>query len=398
MSSVARPFRVLLLGVAFALALGPPAAADDIHVVADGLDNPRGLAFGPGGDLYVSESGRGGSECFPNDPNDPDAGNTCFGTSGAVTRVDLDDGDQERIAAGLPSLATPEGTEALGPTDVSFRSRWSHRGFLTIGLGGDPALRDDLPAAGAGMAWLYRLHPDGALDPVADLGAFEAAEDPDAEQSGDEDNTNPNSVAAASRGRAVVADAGGNDVLLVTRDGEISVLGVLPFLDAPAPDIPDFPVPPGTPIPTQPVPTSVALGKDGAVYVGQLVGFPFPAGAANVWRLEPGSDPEIYLSGFTLVVDLAFGKDGSLYVLQIASDSFLAGPTPGALIRVRPDGEREELAAGQLTAPTGVALRGGNAYVSNHGTEPGTGEVVRIRLPQHEDDDDHQDHGDDHDD
>jgi hypothetical protein len=380
--SVARSVRVLMLGAVLALALAPAAgASSDLRVVADGLDNPRGLAFGPGGDLYVAESGRGGSgPCF----SSPETGETCFGTTGAVTVVDLDDGDQERIADGLPSLATPAGTDALGPTDVSFRSRWSHRGFVTIGLGGDPALRDELPPAGAGMAWLYRLGGGGDLDPLADLGAFEAANDPDAALSDGELNTNPNSVAAASRGRAVVADAGGNDVLLVERNGETSVLGVIPFTTALAP--PFLGLPPATEIPVQSVPTAVALGKDGAVYVGQLLGFPFPAGAANVWRIEPGSDPEVYLSGFTLIVDLAFGKDGSLYVLQIASDSFLAGPTPGALIRVRRDGEREELAAGQLTAPTGLALRGGRAYVSNHGSEPGTGEVVRIRLAGRDDD------------
>jgi hypothetical protein len=388
--SVARSVRVLMLGAVFALALGPPAAASsDLRVVADGLDNPRGLAFGPGGDLYVAESGRGGSgPCL----GTPETGETCFGTTGAVTRVDLDDRDQERIADGLPSLATPTGTDALGPSDVSFRSKWSHRGFLTIGLGGDPALRDQLPPEGAGMAWLYRLDARGDLDRLADLGAFETANDPDAALSDGELNTNPNSVAAASRGRAVVADAGGNDVLLVERNGDISVLGVIPFTTALAP--PFLGLPPGTEIPVQSVPTSVALGKDGAVYVGQLLGFPFPAGEANVWRIEPGSDPDVYLSGFTLIVDLAFGKDGSLYVLQIASDSFLAGPTPGALIRVRPDGEREELAAGQLTAPGGLALRGGHAYVSNHGTEPGTGEVVRIRLPGRDDDRDDDEHDD----
>jgi hypothetical protein len=389
-SSVARPVRVLMLGAVFALALGPPAAASsDLRVVARGLDNPRGLAFGPGGDLYVAESGRGGSgPCV----GTPETGETCFGTTGAVTRVDLGDGEQKQIADGLPSLATPAGTDALGPTDVSFRSKWGHRGFLTIGLGGDPALRDELPPEGAGMAWLYRLDARGDLDALADLGAFEAANDPDATLSDGELNTNPNSVAAASRGRAVVADAGGNSVLLVERNGDISVLGVIPFTTALAP--PFLGLPPGTEIPVQSVPTSVALGKDGAVYVGQLLGFPFPADAANVWRIEPGSDPDVYLSGFTLIVDLAFGNDGSLYVLQIASDSFLAGPTPGALIRVRPDGEREELAAGQLTAPGGVALRGRHAYVSNHGTEPGTGEVVRIRLPGDDDDRDDDEHDD----
>jgi hypothetical protein len=36
-------------------------------VVATGLDNPRGLAFGPGGFLYVVEAGRGGDSelCLP---------------------------------------------------------------------------------------------------------------------------------------------------------------------------------------------------------------------------------------------------------------------------------------------------------------------------------------------
>jgi hypothetical protein len=40
-------------------------------VVATGLDNPRGLAFGTDGTLYVAEAGRGGSgPCFTNsEPN-----------------------------------------------------------------------------------------------------------------------------------------------------------------------------------------------------------------------------------------------------------------------------------------------------------------------------------------
>jgi glucose/arabinose dehydrogenase len=31
-----------------------------VKVVADGLDNPRGIGFGPDGALYVAESGSGG--------------------------------------------------------------------------------------------------------------------------------------------------------------------------------------------------------------------------------------------------------------------------------------------------------------------------------------------------
>ena len=37
---------------------GAPA---DVSVFATGLNNPRGLTFGPDGDLYVAEGGLGGS-------------------------------------------------------------------------------------------------------------------------------------------------------------------------------------------------------------------------------------------------------------------------------------------------------------------------------------------------
>ena len=101
-------------------------------------------------------------------------------------------------------------------------------------------------------------------------------------------------------------------------------------------------------------------------------------------RARRGAQP--YATGFTLITDIAFDDDGNLYVVQIASDSFLTDPTPGALIRVTPDGDREELAAGQLTGPYGIAIRGDHAYVTQHAPEPGIGEVVRIALDGDDDD------------
>ena len=44
-----------LLGIAPAFAAGP------FTVVLDGLQSPRGLAFGPGGRLYVAQAGSGGN-------------------------------------------------------------------------------------------------------------------------------------------------------------------------------------------------------------------------------------------------------------------------------------------------------------------------------------------------
>jgi hypothetical protein len=368
-----RLLRVCAIGAA--LALLPAAAADAHHgqqqgvkVVASGLDNPRGLAFGPGG-LYVAEAGRGGAgPC----QTGPEGDQVCFGTSGAVTRVHAWRGGQTRISTGLPSLAATDGSGAIGPSDVSFGR--GPRGFLTIGLGANPAVRDALPAAGAGMATLYRVSPSGGLRPVADLGAFEAANNPAKDQPGDEVDTNPDSVVATHRGRAVVADAGGNDVLSVSRRGRINVLGVIPFSTAGA----GQPVPPGSPI--QSVPTSVVRAPHGGYYVGQLTGFPFPVGGASVWLVRRGQAPQVVVSGLTQITDLAVGEDGSLYVVEIATGSLAGPPTPGALIRVRPDGTREELAAGMLTAPFGLALTRDAAYVSENATSAGTGQVVRIPL------------------
>jgi hypothetical protein len=73
-------------------------------------------------------------------------------------------------------------------------------------------------------------------------------------------------------------------------------------------------------LPTQAVPTSVAVGPDGWISVGQLTGAPFPAGGANVWRVPPdGGTPEICATGFTTIIDLTFDNQGNLYVLEFAS-------------------------------------------------------------------------------
>ncbi len=143
-------------------------------------------------------------------------------------------------------------------------------------------------------------------------------------------------------------------------------------------------LPPGTLIPMDAVPTSVALGPDGHYYVGQLTGFPFPVGGANIYRVPAkGGAPELYAEGFTAIIDVAFGVDGSLYVLEIAKNGLLAAfifnDWTGALIRVAPDGTRTEIAEGSLYAPGGVAVGKDRAlYVTNNSIFSGVGEVLRI--------------------
>ena len=68
-------------------------------------------------------------------------------------------------------------------------------------------------------------------------------------------------------------------------------------------------------------------------------------------------------------------------MLEIAHTGLLSNDPTGALIRVDPDGLRTVIASEGLVFPTGVAIRDGNAYVSNCGVCADIGEVVAIQLP-----------------
>lgn len=379
-SGIGKPLRALANALAGAtccavlLVTAPPAVnAGTLETVATGLNNPRGLNFGPEGALYVAEAGSGGDG-----PCGPGAeGTRCYGASGSITRLDLRRGAQERISTGMPSLAGEDGSFATGPQDIAFLGRGNAR--VTIGFGGNPDQREpQFGAVGADFARVARVVASGHWRLTDDLGAYESAANP----TGDEVDSNPYGILAVP-GKFIVADAGANALNQIAADGSVSTLAVFlnRFVDAP----PFLGLPPGAKIPMDAVPTCVALGPDGAYYVGQLTGFPFPVGGANVYRVPAqGGNPEVFASGFTGIIDVAFGPDGSLYVLEIARNGLLAafngGDWTGALIRVAPDGTRTEIASAGLFAPGGVALDSkGAIYVTNQSISSGSGEVLRLR-------------------
>ena len=347
--------------LALAMVLPIPATVNaraTIEVIASGLFNPRGLAFGPEGALYVAEAGRGGSgPCITGN-----TGTVCYGATGAITRIDpLEPGNQERILTGLPSVAAqPAGAAASGPQDVGFLGRGN--GWVTIGFGNDPALRDQLGPNGANFARLLRFLPNGRFEFVEDLGEYEATANPD----GGLHDTNPFGIAVLPS-RTLYADAGGNALNEVAANGDISTLAVFPNRTIGA-------------VTFQSVPTTVVRGPDGWLYVGQLTGAPFILGAANVYRVPPeGGTPVVYASGFTNIIDIAFGPDGLLYVLEIDANGLATPGSTGALIRIEPGGARTTIASTGLTNPAGIAFSpAGNIYVTNMATSPGGGQVLRI--------------------
>jgi DNA-binding beta-propeller fold protein YncE len=354
-------FRVALvaLGGIGSLVLAGGVFAQAPEVVMSGLDNPRGLAFAPNGALYVAEAGRGGTgPCVV-----AGTGETrCFGTTGAITRLWM--GQQSRVADGLESHALPDGSSASGPNDISFQGVGG--AYITMGLGGDEEFQEAL--GGHYSATVIRMAASGVWKVVADVLDHETEENP----AGGPVDTNPFGV-LAEPGGLLVADAGGNALLSVSPNGTVETLAVFPPLPNPLPFGPPM---------IESVPTAVARGADGVLYVGQLTGFPFVQGLANIYRVLPGHDPVVHCTGFKAIMDLAFGPDGSLYVVENATNAFPPpppfAPNSGRLSRVAPDCTTTPLLEG-LNRPTAVAVGADGAiYVTNNGVTPGAGQVLRI--------------------
>ncbi|MDW8059479.1 MAG: ScyD/ScyE family protein [Thermomicrobium sp.] len=343
--------------------------ARTLETVATGLRNPRGIAVAPDGTIYVAEAGNGGNTvCIPG----PEGSDVCFGNSGAIVRIR--GGSVERPVTGLPSLASPDGRNAVGPQDAIVAPDGTL--YVLVGLGADPADRARLPSSAAHLGQLLRIALNGTLTVVADLAAYEATHDPD----GAGPDSNPYAM-LLDGDRFVVVDAGANALLGVTMDGSIETLAVFPPFMTPAP--PFLNLPPGTEIPAQSVPTSVVEGTDGAYYVSELTGFPFPVGAARLWRVVPGQEPEVVATGFTDAIDLAVGPDGSLVVLEIATYGLLAaqqGIATGFLGQLAADGTVVPILPNGLVTPTAFArLPDGTFVATDRALSGDAARLVRIQ-------------------
>ena len=251
-------------------------------VVATGLNNPRQLSMS-GTDLYVAEAGRGGTDCGEGD---------CVGTTGSIAKVTqayrAKAVTPARVVTGLLSAAAPDGSFAVGPDGVSA----AELGRLYIAMTYAPpdVLPEGLPGDQAGTLLLNRL---GRTTTVADIAGVEIATDPD----GQGVDSNPYAVLALP-GRQLVADAAGNSIIEVRPGLAPRVFAVLPNHDC-----------------GQAVPTSLAVGRNGVIYVGELNSDNF--GTARVDMLSPTGELIGHVDGFTTITGLAVGADGTLHVSEL---------------------------------------------------------------------------------
>lgn len=302
-------------------------------VVVNGLNNPRQLSL-VDESLLVAEAGSGGPTCSSGGPQ----GEVCVGTTGSVTRIRKPDrvtnGAPQRIVTGLLSGAGRDGTFAVGSDGVSARDK--DKIFIAMTYAPPDVTPAPLPGWQAGK--LLRADERGRVRVAADITAVERALDPD----GLGFDSNPYAVLALD-GRQLVADVAGNDIIQVKGSGTPTVWAVLPNHDG-----------------AQPVPTSLARGRDGNIYVGELAEGAGP-GRALIHRYAPDGTRLGTIGGFTTITGLAFDRAGNLYVSQLFADSGTAGP-PGVLTRVDRTGQRTNVA---VPFPAGVATdERGNVYVS----------------------------------
>jgi hypothetical protein len=355
-----KPFVILLVVALLALI---PAAAFAYEIPWYDYATPIfGLAAAPDGSLLVADAGQG--------------------------IVELRKGEGSLVA------------ELPGVTDIAPIGR----GVMFAITGAPP--EEGIPSAGAQKLFVVS---QGRVNELADLGAFEEDVNPDGVMPPD---SNPFDVEVMNGGKALVADAGGNSLLVVDRLGNVDWIATFPpqlastahvqnLVGCPNPPVPDLAfvcfLPPQ--IPAEAVATSVAIGPDGAYYVGELKGFPAPTGMSRVWRVEPGTmhaecgtSPacSVVFDGFTSIVDLTFGHDGTLYVTEIDEATWLATELelffglPGLLQGGTVNGCDLSTStcvevAGGLSLPIATAVdKDDNLYAAINNLIPGAAEVISL--------------------
>jgi hypothetical protein len=341
-------------------------------VVASKLEAPRGLRFGPDGDLYVAEAGTGGTnstgtacEQVPS-PVGPYTG----GPNARISKI-ASDGTRTTVASGFPSTQDAMG-DLIGVADVAFIGNTL---YALVSGGG---CSHGNPGISTGIAQVNRNTGKWSL--IADIGAFLKTHPAQFESADDFEPDGTLYSMIVVDGLLVTVEPNHGQVFAVNPNGG----KIFQVIDISASE-------------GHIVPTAIAQWHD-SLYLGNLNLFPIDPQWARVLTLSkgnsltedlaPGFDVGRPLArivnskaGFTTILALDFGPDGLLYALELSDAAGFPTLGAGKVVRVKHSGEIEDVITG-LSVPAGMTFGpDGRLYVSNFGAAPaGAGTILRFDI------------------
>jgi hypothetical protein len=329
-----------------------------VHVFAEHLNNPRGLKFGPDGNLYVAEGGLGGNTStagictqvvFPVGPY------TGSLTGGRISKIDAQ-GVRTTITDQLPSSQANEviGGDISGVADVEFIGNTLYA--LLAGAGCSHGVAS-VPNG------IIKVNTNGTWSIVANLSAWQQAH-PVAQP--EEDDFEPDGTWYSMinvRGDLYALEPNHGELVRVTTNGNIS-------------RVIDISATQGHIVPT-------ALNYHGNFYIGNLNTFPIAGGASNIYKITPDGHIKVVASGLNTVLGLVIDQQDRMYVLEMTVGELFPTPGAGRILKIDPSGNRTVIASG-LSVPTGMTMGpDGKLYVSNWGFGPpasGGGQILQITI------------------